>query len=104
MTRERAEEYRRLAQDCLMAARAASKEDVRAALTEQAAYWLRLAGTDQMGSKSEMAWRTAARLAELAQDTDDDAEREYYIRMRDAWITLANRCEFMPIGDVTARA
>jgi hypothetical protein len=24
-----------------------------------------------------------------------------YIRMRDAWITLANRCEFMPISDVT---
>jgi hypothetical protein len=53
-----------------------------------------------MGSKSEMAWRTAARLAELAEQADDE-EREYHTRMRDAWITLANRCEFMPINDVT---
>jgi hypothetical protein len=37
-----------------------------------------------MGSKSEMAWRTAARLAVLAQEADDDAERD---RMRDAWVT-----------------
>jgi hypothetical protein len=43
VTRTRAEEYRRLAQDCLIAARSASKEDVRAALTEQAEYWRRLA-------------------------------------------------------------
>jgi hypothetical protein len=43
----------------------------------------------------------AARLAALAEEADDDEEREYYIRMRDAWITLANRCEFMPISDVT---
>src|SRR5262245_3230872 len=54
-----------------------------------------------MGSKSEMARRTAARLAALAEEADDDEEREYYIRMRDAWITLANRCEFIPISDVT---
>ena len=47
-------------------------------------------------SKGEMALRTAARLAHLAEEADDDEEREYYIRMRDAWITLANRCEFMP--------
>jgi hypothetical protein len=39
-------------------------------------------------------------MATLAQEADDDAEREYYIRMRDAWVTLANRCEFMPISDV----
>jgi hypothetical protein len=37
----------------------------------------------------------------LANEADTDEEREYYIRMRDAWITLANRCEFMPISDVT---
>jgi hypothetical protein len=43
MTRTRAEEYRRLAQDCLSVARSASTEDVRTALTEQAEYWLRLA-------------------------------------------------------------
>lgn len=49
-----------------------------------------------MGSKSEIAWKTAARMA-LAEEADNDEEREYYTRMRDAWITLANRCEFMPI-------
>jgi hypothetical protein len=57
-----------------------------------------------MDSKSEMAWRTAARLAELAQEADDEAEREYYIRMRDAWITLANRCESFDVPDVTSYA
>ena len=50
-----------------------------------------------MGSKSEIAWKTAARMAALADEADTDEEREYYTRMRDAWITLANRCEFMPI-------
>lgn len=54
-----------------------------------------------MTSKSDTAWKTAARLAALAEEADDDEEREYYIRMRDAWTTLANRCEFMPISDVT---
>jgi hypothetical protein len=54
----------------------------------------------RLTSKSDTAWKTAARLAALAEEADDDEEREYYIRMRDAWITLANRCEFMPI-DVT---
>jgi hypothetical protein len=43
--------------------------------------------------KSETAWKTAARMAALAEDTDDDYEREHFIRLRDAWITLANRCE-----------
>ena len=54
-----------------------------------------------MTSKSDTAWKTAARLAALAEEADDDEEREYYIRMRDAWTTLENRCEFMPISDVT---
>jgi hypothetical protein len=54
-----------------------------------------------MESKSDTAWQTAARLAALAEEADDDEEREYFVRMRDAWITLANRCEFMPIADVT---
>ena len=43
VTRARAEEYRRLAQECLVAARSVSKEDVRAILIEQAAHWFRLA-------------------------------------------------------------
>ena len=54
-----------------------------------------------MGTKSDTARKTAARMAALANEADTDEEREYYIRMRDAWITLANRCEFMPISDVT---
>ena len=54
-----------------------------------------------MGSKSEIARKTAARMATLAEEADTDEEREYYTRMRDAWITLANRCEFMPISDVS---
>ena len=28
-------------------------------------------------------------------------EPEYYGRLRDAWITLAKRCEFFSISDVT---
>ena len=46
-----------------------------------------------MGSKSDAAWRTAARLAELA--------AQAYRRQRDAWITLANRCEVFILPDVT---
>jgi hypothetical protein len=43
VTRARAAEYRRLAQECLAAARSTSTEEVRALLTEQAAHWFRLA-------------------------------------------------------------
>jgi hypothetical protein len=55
----------------------------------------------KMGSQSDTAWKTAARMAALAEEADDDAEREYYIRLRNAWITFANSCEFMPISNVT---
>jgi hypothetical protein len=40
---ERAEEYRRLAADCLTMARTASNEQTRIALIDQAQTWLRLA-------------------------------------------------------------
>ena len=43
MKRTRAEEYRRLAHECLAAARSAASEDSRALLTERAAFWLGLA-------------------------------------------------------------
>jgi hypothetical protein len=36
-------------------------------------------------SESEMAWKTAARMAAIAEE-DDDEVREYYIRMRDGQI------------------
>jgi hypothetical protein len=57
--------------------------------------------THQMRSKSQAAWETAARCATLTEETDDPNEREYYARLRDAWITLAKRCEFSSISDVT---
>jgi hypothetical protein len=57
---------------------------------------------DQM-QKSEVAWKTAARLAALADEAEDPEEREYFARMRDAWITLANRCEFLDVPDVTEK-
>ena len=53
--------------------------------------------------KSETAWKTAARMAALAEDTDDDYKREHFTRLRDAWITLANRCELFDLPDVTEK-
>jgi hypothetical protein len=41
--------------------------------------------------------------ATLAKEADDPVEREYFARMRDAWITLANRCEFIEFPDVTEK-
>ena len=55
----------------------------------------------EMRSKSQAAWETAAKCATLTEETDDPNEREYYARLRDAWITLAKRCEFSSISDVT---
>jgi hypothetical protein len=43
MTRARAEEYRRLAQECLTAARIVTTKEARTALIERAELWLRLA-------------------------------------------------------------
>jgi hypothetical protein len=57
---------------------------------------------DQM-QKSEVAWKTADRLAALADEAEDPEEREYFARIRDAWITLANRCEFLDVPDVTEK-
>jgi hypothetical protein len=54
-----------------------------------------------MRSKSQTAWEMAARCATLAQEADDPQEREHYARLRDAWITLAKRCEPFNIPDVT---
>ena len=54
-----------------------------------------------MRSKSQAAWETAAWCAMLTEETDDPNEREYYKRLRDAWIPLANRGELSSISDVT---
>jgi hypothetical protein len=58
-------------------------------------------GHDQMRSKSQAAWETAARCATLAQEADDPQEREHYARLRNARITLAKRCEPFNLPDVT---
>jgi hypothetical protein len=54
-----------------------------------------------MRSKSQTAWETAARCAMLAQEANHPEEREHYTRLRDAWITLAKRCEPFNFPDVT---
>jgi hypothetical protein len=56
-----------------------------------------------MASKSDTAWKTAARCATLAEEADDNEEREHFIRLRDAWITVANRCETFNFPDVTEK-
>jgi hypothetical protein len=58
---------------------------------------------EQMRSKSQTAWETAARCAALAQEADDAQEREHYERLRDAWSTLAKRCEPFNFPDVTEK-
>jgi hypothetical protein len=52
-----------------------------------------------MRSKSDHAWRMAAECARLAQEADQKDERDFYIRMRDSWITVANRFAFLDILD-----
>src|SRR5262249_54939891 len=52
-----------------------------------------------MRSKSDHAWRMAAQCAKLAQNADGKNEREFYVRMRDSWITVANRYEFLDVRD-----
>ena len=52
-----------------------------------------------MRSKSQTAWETAARCATLA-EAEDAQEREHYERLRDAWSTLAKRCEPFNFPDV----
>jgi hypothetical protein len=58
-------------------------------------------GRCYMRTKSQAAWEAAARFAALAQETDEPLEREHYTRLRDAWITLAKRCEPFILPDVT---
>jgi hypothetical protein len=54
-----------------------------------------------MRSKSQTAREMAANFATLVQEADDPQEREYYARLRDAWTTLARRCEPFDFPDVT---
>jgi hypothetical protein len=56
-----------------------------------------------MRSRSQTAWETAARCATLAREANDPEEREHYTRLRDAWTTLAKRCEPFNFLDVTEK-
>jgi hypothetical protein len=56
-----------------------------------------------MRSKSQTAWEMAARCATLAQEANDSEEREHCTRLRDAWTTLAKRCEPFNFPDVTEK-
>src|SRR5262249_39292516 len=60
---------------------------------------LRAVEGKSMRSKSDHAWRMAAQCAKLAQQADQKDEREFYVRMRDSWITVANRYAFLDIVD-----
>src|SRR5262249_9085457 len=60
-------------------------------------------GRSEMRSKRQTAWETPANCATLAKEADDPQEREFFARMRDAWITLANRCEYIEFPDVTEK-
>jgi hypothetical protein len=49
-----------------------------------------------MGTRAKIAWRTAVQCALHAQQTAvTEIEHEFLIRMRDNWIRLATRCEFL---------
>jgi len=52
-----------------------------------------------MRSKTDHAWRMAAQCAKLAQQAGEKDEREFYIRMRDSWIAVANRFGFLDGAD-----
>jgi hypothetical protein len=72
VTRTRSEEYRRLAEDCLVAARSTLKEDVRAALTDQAAHWFRLAQEQEEDGANIEGRQPVAQQQQQVQPKDDD--------------------------------
>jgi hypothetical protein len=73
----------------------------------QATNWMRAIAEQNLNQTNcDTAWKTAAKsamLAKEADEADDPQEREHYARMRDAWITLANICEFIEFPDVTEK-
>jgi len=52
-----------------------------------------------MRSKSDHAWNMAAQCAKLAQQAEQKDEHDFFIRMRDCWITIANRFAFLDVVD-----
>jgi hypothetical protein len=65
----RAEEYRRLAQQCLEMARTISNKDVRATLIQMAQVWQRLAEEQETSGLSD---RPRAQQQQQIQPKDDD--------------------------------
>ena len=51
-----------------------------------------------MQRMADKAWQTAADYGRREQESYDPTVRELYRRMRDAWIAVANRCEFLEDG------
>jgi len=47
-----------------------------------------------MAARADKAWRAAAACDHLAHAAGDDAERAFYVRMRNAWITVGNQSQF----------
>jgi hypothetical protein len=84
MTRARAEEYRRLAQECLTAARIVTTKEARTALIERAELWLRLA-EEQDGETAQVEPpilpnpiedRPVVQQQQQVQPKDDDENKE----------------------------
>jgi len=78
MTRARAEEYRRLAQECLALARTVSTGEARANFVAMAETWLRLAEEQDQGSALTVppppAEQPAMQQQQQVQPKDDDKQ------------------------------
>jgi len=80
VTRQKAEEYRRLASECLAASRVVSSEETRAALIAIAQGWLRLAeeqddtpdGPGDLPPRSEDSPRPVVQQQQQVQPPKDD--------------------------------
>ena len=78
MTRARAEEYRRLAEDCLPLAHSASTEDARIAFLESARHWSYLAEQQEKGTDVEGPIPPA-----LPAESQSAAQQQQQIQPRD---------------------
>src|SRR5215468_186006 len=59
--------------------------------------WVASTGRQVMRSKSDHAWSMATHCAKLAQQAEQKDERDFYIRMRDSWIEVANGLAFLNV-------
>jgi hypothetical protein len=71
VTRARAKEYRRLAEECLAAMRTVTTEEARAVLIERAQFWFRLA-KEQDDETTNVEGSTSAQRQQQIQPKDDD--------------------------------